>query len=79
MGYPIMDKLCPECQNAITYLSGDRFKCEHCDKDYLQQACCPDCDNILEKLQGCGATDYFCRNGHGLISKKRIIWKVVAE
>jgi hypothetical protein len=25
-------------------------------------------------LKACGAVDYFCQQGHGLISKKRVIF-----
>lgn len=26
----------------------------------------------FQVLKACGAVDYFCQNGHGLISKKRV-------
>ncbi|XNM86295.1 zinc-ribbon domain-containing protein [Escherichia coli] len=26
----------------------------------------------VEVLKACGAVDYFCQHGHGLISKKRV-------
>ncbi|MGI3453244.1 zinc-ribbon domain-containing protein, partial [Citrobacter arsenatis] len=31
-----------------------------------------ECHQPLQVLKACGAVDYFCQNGHGLISKKRV-------
>jgi hypothetical protein len=28
----------------------------------------------LDVLKACGAVDYFCQQGHGLISKKRVVF-----
>ena len=39
---------------------------------------CPQCQHVLDQDNGharcpsCGAVDYFCQHGHGLISKKRV-------
>ncbi|MDI8083757.1 zinc ribbon domain-containing protein, partial [Salmonella enterica subsp. enterica serovar Kentucky] len=41
---------------------------ETCAKDFSLQAMCPDCRQPLQVLKACGAVDYFCQNGHGLIS-----------
>ncbi|MFP3107918.1 zinc-ribbon domain-containing protein, partial [Escherichia coli] len=30
------------------------------------------CHQALQVLKACGAVDYFCQHGHGLISKKRV-------
>ena len=45
---------------------------QHCAKAFALQARCPDCHKPLEVLKACGAVDYFCQHGHGLISKKRV-------
>ena len=37
-----------------------------------RNARCPECHQPLEVLKACGAVDYFCQHGHGLISKKRV-------
>ena len=66
-----MDALCPVCQKAMTEGSG-HFHCETCHGNYQQQAECPDCAQPLQVLKACGAVDYFCQHGHGLISKRRI-------
>lgn len=66
-----MDALCPACGQPMSWVSG-HFHCDTCDTDYQQTALCPDCQQPLQKLKACGAVDYFCQNGHGMISKKRI-------
>ena len=70
-----MDVLCPECRNVMVYQSDRIFRCENCAKSYRQSAYCPECHKPLQKLQGCGATDYLCQNGHGLVSKKRVVFE----
>lgn len=37
-----------------------------------RRALCPECHQALQVLKACGAVDYFCQHGHGLISKKRV-------
>ncbi|AJJ64287.1 zinc ribbon domain-containing protein [Yersinia aldovae] len=66
-----MDALCPVCQKVMTEVSG-HFHCSGCHGNYLPQANCPDCARPLQVLKACGAIDYFCQNGHGLISKSRV-------
>lgn len=62
---------CEQCQHPLT-LSDSDFFCEQCGNHYPRQALCPDCHQPLEVLKACGAVDYFCPHGHGLISKKRV-------
>ncbi|ADZ43504.1 TPA: zinc ribbon domain-containing protein [Yersinia enterocolitica] len=66
-----MDALCPVCQKTMAEVSG-HFHCSGCYGNYQQQAECPDCAKPLQVLKACGAVDYFCQNGHGLISKSRV-------
>ncbi|ALB63673.1 Hypothetical protein yfgJ [Cronobacter condimenti 1330] len=66
-----MELHCPNCQNALEQ-SERGAHCSTCHQDYAVEARCPDCHQPLEVLKACGAVDYFCRNGHGLISKKRV-------
>ncbi|MGC0796495.1 zinc ribbon domain-containing protein [Pantoea agglomerans pv. betae] len=49
--------------------------CITCGTHYPAQPCCPECHQPLEVLKACGAVDYFCRNGHGLISRKRVLFQ----
>lgn len=66
-----MDALCPVCGQPMNWVSG-HFHCDTCHTDYKQTALCPDCQQPLQELKACGAVDYFCQNGHGMISKKRV-------
>ncbi|PSN07502.1 zinc ribbon domain-containing protein [Siccibacter turicensis] len=73
-----MQPVCPECGNELVQ-TGNGAHCEHCQRDFTAQARCPDCHQPLEILKACGAVDYFCQHGHGLISKKRVEWAVSAR
>lgn len=73
-----MDYLCPNCASTLVS-SGDHLHCGQCQQNYRLQARCPECSQPLDVLKACGATDYFCQNGHGMISKKRVLLIPVAE
>lgn len=62
---------CEVCQYALV-ARGDGLHCPACGRDYREQARCPDCGQPLEILKACGAVDYFCPHGDGLIAKKRV-------
>ncbi|AKK83749.1 hypothetical protein ABY61_21625 [Klebsiella aerogenes] len=66
-----MELNCPIC-HARLETQGNGAHCAHCEKDFALEARCPDCHQPLEVLKACGAVDYFCQHGHGLISKKRV-------
>lgn len=68
---------CPKCESVLISKDG-AARCENCQQDYRLEALCPDCHKPLEVLKACGAVDYFCQNGHGLISKKRVEFVPVA-
>ena len=62
---------CPTRHGELE-LAGTMAHCAMCNKDMEGNAACPECHQPLEVLKACGAVDYFCQNGHGLISKKRV-------
>lgn len=66
-----MSITCPDCHAELTPHNGIAH-CESCNKDVQLEARCPECHKPLQVLKACGAVDYFCQNGHGLISKKRV-------
>ena len=68
-----MEAYCPVCEQPMSWVSG-HFRCEACCKEYNQTALCPDCQQPLQELKACGAVDYFCQNGHGMVSKKRVLF-----
>ncbi|MDF7681573.1 zinc ribbon domain-containing protein [Enterobacteriaceae bacterium ESL0689] len=65
-----MKLFCPLC-HATLQPHGHQAHCCHCDKTFAIQPCCPECHQPLEVLAACGAVNYFCNNGHGLLSKKQ--------
>lgn len=71
-----MEVNCPVCNQTLEQ-TGNGAHCATCDKDFQLEPRCPDCHQPLEVLKACGAVDYFCQNGHGLISKKRVDWQPV--
>ncbi|GEI57548.1 hypothetical protein EC162594_02382 [Escherichia coli O145:H28] len=71
-----MELSCPICQNPLER-NGEATHCATCNKDFIVQALCPDCHQPLQVLKACGAVDYFCQHGHGLISKTRIKFVIV--
>ncbi|MEC5343073.1 zinc ribbon domain-containing protein [Brenneria populi] len=62
---------CRRCEHELS-MNDSGFHCENCGADYARAARCPECRQLLQVLKACGAVDYFCQNGHGLISKKRV-------
>lgn len=73
-----MNEYCPACQHPLT-AHGERFCCTVCKRDFAAKAICPDCGQSLQVLKACGAVDYFCPNGDGLISRKRVVFKPLIE
>ncbi|HCM1954258.1 TPA: zinc ribbon domain-containing protein [Salmonella enterica subsp. salamae serovar 9,46:z4,z24:z39:z42] len=65
------DLHCPLCHQPLEQRN-DQAHCPSCQQDFTLMSLCPECQQPLEILKACGAVDYFCQNGHGLISKKRV-------
>ncbi|WP_162046986.1 zinc ribbon domain-containing protein [Vibrio taketomensis] len=61
---------CSKCQHPLVWQG--QYHCEHCVKDYIKVGFCPDCEAQLEKLQACGASNYFCNSCNELKSKSRV-------
>ena len=68
-----MELTCPDCRTALELRSA-MAHCPSCQRDFSVVARCPECDEPLEILKACGAVDYFCQRGHGLISRKRVVF-----
>ncbi len=66
-----MENNCPKC-NANLEWDGDGYFCQSCERHYRQQAYCDKCQAPLEKLQACGALNYFCKRCNELKSKSTI-------
>lgn len=68
----------PSCRQALIQPETGK-SCPHCGARYQLVACCPQCDKPVEELKACGAVNYFCQHGHGLISKQRVLWQTAAD
>ncbi|TPV43316.1 hypothetical protein FJW01_07315 [Pantoea deleyi] len=73
-----MCERCESCQQPLSLRDG-QFICPGCGAHFPAQPCCPTCQAPLEVLRACGATDYFCRNGHGLIARARLLFRLPAH
>ncbi|MEH0688410.1 zinc ribbon domain-containing protein [Vibrio cholerae] len=62
--------LCPSCQQELEW--NGHYHCTQCQHDYNKIGWCPQCDSELEKLQACGAANYFCNQCNELKSKSAI-------
>lgn len=63
-----MELDCPLCHAPLD-VKGSSAHCAQCERVFTLEARCPECHQPLEVLKACGAVDYFCQHGHGLISK----------
>ncbi|PZD63901.1 zinc ribbon domain-containing protein [Pantoea ananatis] len=70
-----MRATCEKCYHPLAPGEIDLI-CTGCGVRYRYQPVCPDCHQPLEQLKSCGATDYFCHHGHGLISRRRLTYKI---
>lgn len=68
-----MEVQCPQCDQTMEWVNG-HYHCAACNSDYQRLAHCPDCGQPLQELKACGAVDYLCQNGDGMISKKRVLF-----
>lgn len=73
-----MEINCPICDKPLA-ATDNPAHCESCNQDFRVEARCPECHKPLQVLKACGAVDYFCQNGHGLVSKKRVEFVAVND
>jgi hypothetical protein len=64
------ENLCPQCEKELVW--DGQYYCQPCDEHFQKIGMCPQCDAILEKLQACGAANYFCNQCNELKSKSKI-------
>ncbi|NLS14291.1 DNA ligase [Vibrio sp. SM6] len=64
------ENTCPKCLNPLVWQA--HYHCLPCNIEYQKRALCPDCGSEMEKLQACGAANYFCPRCNELKSKSRI-------
>lgn len=67
------ENLCPVCEKELEW--DGQYHCTACDAHYKKVGFCPECNAELEKLQACGAANYFCNTCNELKSKSKINFK----
>ncbi len=66
-----MKDTCPFCDSPLEWRSGQYF-CENCNLYLEKKAFCNTCGDQVEKLQACGATNYFCHTCNELKSRSSV-------
>ncbi|MGL6152914.1 MAG: zinc ribbon domain-containing protein [Aeromonas sobria] len=66
--------LCPSCEAELDARSKEQT-CGQCQAHVRVTAICPTCQQELERLQACGAVDYFCNHCNSLVSKRTVQFK----
>ncbi|GAA4497735.1 zinc ribbon domain-containing protein [Pseudaeromonas paramecii] len=61
---------CPACQAEGLDPRRSETSCTQCGKAFRLTPHCPDCDSELERVQACGAVDFFCNRCNNLVSKR---------
>ncbi|NVD06004.1 DNA ligase [Vibrio sp. JPW-9-11-11] len=64
---------CPRCHQALEWTG--QYHCKQCQCSFDKVGYCPDCAAQLEKLQACGAANYFCNQCNELKSKSRVLFE----
>ncbi len=62
--------VCPACGKEGIDPRHASSSCQHCGKPFTVEPHCPQCDSELERVQACGAVDFFCNQCNNLVSKR---------
>ncbi|BEV70995.1 MULTISPECIES: zinc ribbon domain-containing protein [unclassified Paludibacterium] len=66
-----MEKVCPVDQTELLP-EGRQWRCPSCAQAFRVQGRCLDCGAELERLQACGASNWFCPQCNELKSRARV-------
>lgn len=61
---------CPACQKEGLDPRRQATRCTACGAAYTLKPFCSQCDDELERVQACGAVDFFCNRCNNLVSKR---------
>lgn len=67
---------CPSCSQEGVDPRHDPSTCSLCKMVIRVTAICPKCTTILERVQACGAVDFFCNHCNELISKRQAVYQL---
>lgn len=62
---------CPSCSQEGINPKYNPSACSFCHTQFQIKAICPKCVNELERIQACGAVDFFCNHCNEMISKRQ--------
>ncbi|MFY2509507.1 DNA ligase [Vibrio pectenicida] len=68
---------CPACDFDLIWQGN--YHCVRCENDFNKLGYCLDCEAQLEKLQACGASNYFCNQCNELKSKSRVKFLLIKQ
>lgn len=71
------ENVCPSCNQELEWTG--QYHCNQCQSNFDKVGYCPDCAAQLEKLQACGAANYFCNSCNELKSKSRVKFEFHAK
>ena len=61
---------CPSCEQEGLDPRHSPSQCTVCKDNFSLEAHWPQCDGVLERVQACGAVDFFCNSCNNLVSKR---------
>ncbi|WP_372880167.1 zinc ribbon domain-containing protein [Psychromonas sp.] len=74
-----MQLLCPKCNHEVVSSGAQKRHCPACDSNFKLHAACDKCGDELERLQACGAVNFWCNKCNELKSKSTAIYTLVEE
>ncbi|WP_019615001.1 zinc ribbon domain-containing protein [Psychromonas ossibalaenae] len=69
-----MELQCPKCTGELARSGVLKRRCEACDSDFKLHAACDKCGDELERLQACGAVNFWCHSCNELKSKSTAVY-----
>lgn len=70
--------VCPQDGSALQFQDG-LWHCAQCASHYRLQGLCDTCGKELEKLNACGATNWFCNHCNTLKSKSVVKYRLLSS
>ncbi|AGH80668.1 hypothetical protein PCNPT3_03630 [Psychromonas sp. CNPT3] len=68
---------CPRCKQPVIRTGPLERQCQYCQVNFKLQIDCQDCGDELERLQACGAVNFWCHKCNELKSKKTAIYHLL--
>ncbi len=69
---------CPACGEEGLDPRRSETACTACQAVFRLTPHCPQCNAVLERVQACGAVDFFCNTCNNLVSKRAARYDIEA-